>query len=164
MRSMSIRNSIFNDLAMVKFSAFARKVKCFKVSPLQSVKPHSAPSNIPKAISYRLSAAPPPVSAKQATWMQSALMWADMFIKLGLVSGCSEYCRRQSRPCGARGESARDEGRDRERESAGRERLALWRLIWTLPYSAVFLSSSTKLSNTKGFCSCICFALRVVLK
>lgn len=106
---------------------------------------------------------PPPVSAKPATWMQSALMWADMFIKLGLVSGCSEYCRRQSRPCGARGESARDEGRDRERESAG-ERLALWRLIWTLPYSAVLLFSSTKLSDTKGFCSCICFALRVVLE
>lgn len=42
-----------------------------------------------------------------------------MFIKLGLVSGCSEYCRRQSRPCGARGESARDEGRDPEQESAG---------------------------------------------
>lgn len=39
-----------------------------------------------------------------------------MFIKLGLVSGCSEYCRRQSRPCGARGERVRDEGKDREQE------------------------------------------------
>lgn len=39
-----------------------------------------------------------------------------MFIKLGLVSGCSEYCKRQSRPCGARGERARDEGKDREQD------------------------------------------------
>lgn len=56
------------------------------------------------------------VSAQPATWMQSALMRADMFIKLGLVSGCGEYCRRQTRPCGAGGEGAGDERRDQELE------------------------------------------------
>lgn len=34
-----------------------------------------------------------------------------MFIKLGLVSGCSEYCRRQSRPRGAGGASEGWRGR-----------------------------------------------------
>lgn len=69
--------------------------------------------------------------------MQSALMWADMFIKLGLVSGSSEYCRRQSRPCGARGEGARDTGRDREQECA-RERPCGG---WSTPRPAVLFFS-----------------------
>lgn len=56
------------------------------------------------------------VSAHPATWMQSALMRADMFIKLGLVSGCGEYCRRQTRPCGAGGARVGDERRDQELE------------------------------------------------
>lgn len=52
-----------------------------------------------------------------STWMQSVLMRTDMFIKLGLVSGCSEYCRCQSRPCGARGEGCKD--RQREMKDGG---------------------------------------------
>lgn len=48
----------------------------------------------------------------------------------------------------------RESARARERPSGGRSE----------PCPAVLCFSSTKLSDTKGFCSCICFALRAVLK
>lgn len=96
--------------------------------------------------------------------MQSALMWADMFIKLGLVSGCSEYCRRQSRPCGARGERARDEGRDREQErvrergrpSGGRSELC--------PAVLCFSAARQSYQTPKGFVLAFVFALGLLLK
>lgn len=47
-----------NNLRIIKLSALAGKVKRFKVSPFLSVKPRSAPSNIPKANSYCLPATP----------------------------------------------------------------------------------------------------------
>lgn len=54
----------------------------------------------------------------------------------------------------------REAGGEAESKWERERRLALRRVMWTLPYSAAFLFSSTKLTNTKGFCSCICLRPR----